>query len=54
MEGGLRDQHLESTEDGVRQGAEGCVGDVPADTNTQTSGYLTEEYQKLSFSFQST
>lgn len=34
MEGGLCDQLLQSTEDGVWQGADGCVGDVPADTNT--------------------
>lgn len=34
VEGRLRYQPLESTEDGVRQGAEGCVRDVPAGTNT--------------------
>lgn len=34
MEGGLCDQLLETTEDVVRQGAEGCVGNVPAQTNT--------------------
>lgn len=31
--GVLCDQPLEATEDVIRQGAEGCAGDVPAQTN---------------------
>lgn len=31
LEGGFCDQLLQTPEDVVRQGAEGCVGDVPAE-----------------------
>lgn len=34
MVGGPCDQPLEATKDGVWQGAESCVGDVPVGTST--------------------
>lgn len=41
MEGRLCNQPLEASKDGVRQGAESCVGDVPAGTSTHKWGLNT-------------
>lgn len=55
VEGGLCDQPLESTEDVVRKGAEGCVGNVTAGTNTNklmfnTGGTVISCSQSMPFS----